>query len=88
MFYLISVNYRYDQALTLVNLNAIFFYIFGLESFNNLIKTQFMKRNIMSIRGALSKLEEMIIYFCNNRKKFPSWLIKSLHLWQNEILDL
>jgi hypothetical protein len=87
MFYLISVNYRYDQALTLGNLNIIFFYIFVLESFNNLIKTQFMKRNIMSIRGALSKLEEMIIYFSNNRK-FPSWLLKSLDLWLNEILDL
>jgi hypothetical protein len=50
-----------------------------------------MKRNIMSIRGALSKLEEMIIYFSNNRKKFPSWLKlleQSLDLWSNEILDL
>jgi hypothetical protein len=47
-----------------------------------------MKRNVMSIRGALSKLEEMIIYFSNNRKKFPPWLIKSLDLWSNEILDL
>jgi hypothetical protein len=28
MFYLISVNYRYDQALTLGNLNAIFFLYF------------------------------------------------------------
>lgn len=41
-----------------------------LESFNNLIKTQFMKRIVMSIGGALSKLEEIIIYFSNNRKKF------------------
>ena len=53
-----------------------------------MIKTQFMKRNVMSIRGALSKLEEMIIYFSNNRKKFPPWLIKPLDLWPNEILDL
>ena len=47
-----------------------------------------MKRNVMSIRGALSKLEEMIIYFSDNRKKLPSWLIKSLDHWPNEILDL
>ena len=29
-----------------------------------------MKRIVMSIGGALSKLEEIIIYFSNNRKKF------------------
>jgi hypothetical protein len=49
-----------------------------------------MKRNVMSIRGALSKLEEMIIYFSNNWKKLSlsPWLIKTLDLWPNEILDL
>jgi hypothetical protein len=41
-----------------------------LESFNNLIKTQFMKKIVISIGGPLSKLEEIIIYFSNNRKKF------------------
>ena len=41
-----------------------------LESFNNMIKTQFMKRVVMSIGGALSKIEEVIIYYSNNPKKF------------------
>jgi hypothetical protein len=49
-----------------------------------------MKRNVMSIRGALSKLEEIIIYFSNYRKKFSfsAWLTKTLDLWPNEILYL
>jgi hypothetical protein len=49
-----------------------------------------MKLNVMSIREALSKLEEKVIYFSNNRKKFSfsPCLIKSLDLWPNESLDL
>ena len=52
-----------------------------LESFNNMIKTQFMKRVVMSIGGALSKLEEIIIYYSSNRRKFhfsPRFL-KTVH---------
>ena len=41
-----------------------------LESYNKLIKHQFFKRVVMSIGGALAKLEEIILYYSNNCKKF------------------
>ena len=41
-----------------------------LESFNKLIKHQFLKKVVMSIGGALEKIGEIIYYYSNNCKKF------------------
>jgi len=54
-----------------------------IESFNNTIKKIFFKRNVLSIGGAIDKLDEIILYYSNDDKVFtrqPKFIKKSYEL--------
>ena len=57
-----------------------------LESFNARIKTDFFKRVVLSIGGAITKFEAIVTYYSNNAKKFsfsPRFVKKSHELASN-----
>jgi len=41
-----------------------------IESFNNTIKRIFFKRNVLSIGGAIDKLDEIILFYSNDERVF------------------